>query len=149
MKANQLMVGDLVQTKEIGTFEKLNPRFQRQVNAIKDFGIVELSFFDRFGNKCYANERYENIEPIPLKAEHLENNGFQMNEVVNMTFPKGTKQWSYEDDECTIYVSENGIIWWLEIELKEYAGRIEMSLSDIHELQHAMKLFGISKKIAL
>ena len=72
-----------------------------------------------------------------------------MNEVVNMTFPKGTKQWSYEDDECTIYVSENGIIWWLEIELQEYAGRIEMSLSDIHELQHAMKLFGISKKIAL
>ena len=149
MKANQLMVGDWVQTKEISTSESLNPRFIRQVNAIKDFGCVELSFFDRFGNKCYVNERYENIEPIPLKAEHLENNGFEMNEVVNITFPKGTKQWSYEDNECTIYVSESGIIWWLEIELQEFAGRIEMPISDIHELQHAMKLFEIQKKIKL
>lgn len=149
MKANQLMVGDWVQTKEKHTADSLTPCFERQVNQIKDFGFVELTFFDRYGNKCYAKERYDNIEPITLKAEHLENNGFQMNKVVNMTFPKGTKQWCYENEECTIYVSENGIIWWLEIELQEYAGRIEMSIADVHELQHAMKLFGIHKKIEL
>lgn len=134
MKTNEFMVGDWFAV--CGT--------PLQIAAI---GTHKAGFIDEKGEMFY--HYYNTLKPIALTSEILDNNGFKMDEVVNENFPGGTKQWVYEDAECLICVSESGITWWLEIELQGYAGCIEMIVDDVHELQHAINLFGITKKIEL
>ena len=134
MKTNELMIGDIVSVNNTPL-------------KIAALGTAKAGFIDAKGEMFY--HYYNTLKPIALTSEILDNNGFKMGEVVNDNFPGGTKQWVYEDAECLICVSESGITWWLEIELQGYAGCIEMIVDDVHELQHAINLFGITKKIEL
>lgn len=147
MKANELMIGDWIQTKEVCTNDNFLPSYKRQVAQIKDNG-VELSYTDRYGNKCYITLLYDDIEPIPLTAEILERNGF--------------KEISGDDD---IYQLEEKPFWfWVDFMNHQYGCEFDTStyecessehrlklygIPSVNELQHALKLCGIDKTIEL
>ena len=139
MKANELMVDDWVQTKEVHTPDYYQPSYKRRVAQINDFG-VELFFLDRYGNKCYGSKKFDHIEPIPLTAEILENNGWEYEDC-------GSE--SYEDeyytisDDFDIHIGYNGFY-----EIRTIDGR-NIEIKYVHELQHVLKLCGIDKEIEL
>lgn len=131
MKTTDLMVGDWVSSQEVHTKDYYLPSFKRQVAQIKDNG-VELSFTDRYGNKCYITLLYDDIEPIPLTAEILEKNF------------RADKQWDngwFVNDHIHIYQTTSGVynIQYMEI----------VDIQYVHELQHALRLCGIEKEIQL
>lgn len=85
------------------------------------------------------SEPIDNFEPIPLTIEILEKNGFKQ------TNPKHPSFWVIEDFlywECTnhkLYVKTGSFN--VDIELYK--------CESVHQLQHALKLCGIEKKIII
>lgn len=76
------------------------------------------------------------IEPIPITAEILENNGFVCSEVF--------EEWKYEQDGMRM-------LWkpfpWIHIQTGECD--MKFPCMHVHELQHALRLCGIHKNIEL
>lgn len=135
MNAKELMIGDWVWAEGV----------TKQVDAIRKNKIGVHFRKDRL-RFLWEN----NVAPIAMTSGILEMNGFKKLESVRTDFGGlSPKQWTYENNECVIYVYENGVIYWMELELNEYAGKIELPFSFVHELQNAMNIFGISKKIEL
>lgn len=131
MKANELMIGDWVMlTDPINNGEKV------QVKEIHGDGYITV---DGAITKMF--------EPIPLTAEILENN-----------FLTQRGEWT----EPVLYFFSND---YIEISIKEYTDgiwevivdEVEMSglpswrmyVSDVHQLQHALRLCNIDKEIEL
>ena len=134
MQTKDLMIGDWVVVDNTPL----------QIAAL---GTTKAGFADSKNELFY--HYYDVLQPIPLTAEILEKNGFNVQKIVSKTFRNGCNLWTYADGECSVYIYENGVIWWLEAGLENYAGKIEMPISDVHELQHALRLFGIKKDINL
>lgn len=135
MKAQDLMIGDWVEVNNTAL----------QIAAL---GTAKAGFLDEKGEMFY--HYYDNIAPIPLTAEMLQANCFEFISVDKTTnFPNGARIYAYENREETVYVSENGVIWWLEIEFADYADNIRMAVDYVHQLQHALRLCGIEKDIKL
>lgn len=138
---NELMIGDWVSSKEVHTKDYYLPSFKRQVAQIKDNG-VELSFTDRYGNKCYITLLYDDIEPIPLTAEILEKNGFERTN--DYHFFDGDEYYEMELRELS------DSIWFVEYTNLEFSMSSQrMMVCNVHELQHALKLCRIDKEIEL
>lgn len=126
MKAEELMIGDWV---------KCN--YYSDKPCYIQFGIGD---FQKLG--------YEYCEPIPLEKIHLTKNGFEAREETD-----DTEFYYYDCYEINVSFDE-GIteydippIIFLTIEFAEKD--IAMPIEYVHELQHAMALFGIDKKIEL
>ena len=127
MKAKDLMIGDWVYNPF--TRKKLRLAFGRDIDLAEEL--------------C--------LEPIPLTAGILENNGF-----INYDFEHiaGQHKWSWWRDTGTL-VS----LWCRELNDDPRDGwmiRIESSdascccrVESVHELQHALRLCGIEKEIIL
>lgn len=88
---------------------------------------------------------YPHIDPIPLTPEILEKNGF-----VQRTEGKVSRK-SHQYVRNGVYVS-----WWrqrLVVRHKQEAGRpsqyMNVDCRFIHELQHALRMAGIEKEVAL
>lgn len=115
MKANELMVGDWVYTKDypmIKSPQRIRP--EHFVRSLVDF------------------------EPILLTKEILEKNGFH-------------KEWD-EDIMlmvCDTIIVEIGDNYKLYKDGKMYLRRVLSPLYYVHQLQHALRLCGISKEIEL
>lgn len=117
MKANELMVGDWV----------YRPDCYDQVKETRQNGIIGL-------DSLRGLIGFSEIEPIPLTTEILEKNGFE--------------DW----DGWSIYSPENtGIeIAWLGTILKigGECGNLELpAIEYVHQLQHALRLCGITREI--
>lgn len=123
MKANELMIGDWV----------LLTDGPARVISIAQGGIY---FEDRFGEGICS---FDKINPIPLTAEILEENGWEWNKYellfIADEHDMPTLRWGY-DEEC-----EN--LWWFK-----HLGPIAR-VKYVHELQHALRLCGIEKEIEL
>ena len=123
MKANDLMIGDWVQ-RSFNMGNKV---------PCKVVGIsTEITVQFETGARLY--EALKEVEPIPLTAEILEKNGFDV-----MVFDNGDIIFAY-GSLCII----------------EHKGLLTFKISDcrkrinyVHELQHALKLCGIDKEIEL
>ena len=127
MKANELMIGDIVQfngspyvIEEIskkGWVHMTDPVHNLRVQMSTDY-ILDF------------------IEGAPITPEILEANGF--------TRSKAFVEWKYEDDD--IYM-----LWkpfpWIKIELESHT--VMFPCEFVHELQHAMRLCGIDKEIVM
>jgi hypothetical protein len=128
MKVNELSCKDLM----IGDWVMIIPIYYYQVEQIRmEFG--ELRIYLK-GTEVFATEN--EIMPVPLTPEILENNGFE--------------DW----DGWSIYSPENtGIeIAWLGTILKigGKCGNFELPVIEyVHQLQHALRLCGIEKEIEL
>jgi len=139
MKANELMIGDLVFTR--GQIE--------QVTSIYDGYICTEHYED-------SHDYY--FEPIPITPEILEKNGFIYKDVAHNTF-RGV--WV-----CNVGRRNNVFIQFTdkvaieihnELGRKDEKGRADLvsfcrdwcEVLFVHELQHALRLCGIDKEIEL
>ena len=143
MKANELMIGDLVW-------------YNNQPHQIRQLGIFgENRDGDDYPAVCVGRpkgiglilERNE-IEPIPLTPEILEKNGivYDYDEeecVADYKFVK-LKGYQYSDDEILIDYC-NGHIKVVS----DFYGDVNMEIEYVHELQHALRLLKIEKEIVL
>ena len=85
----------------------------------------------------------EDIEPIPITAEILKNNGWYEDD--------------YDYDTCSDYITDNTLIMYNK-ERKDWKAcimnnspvvRVKVFFSYVHELQHAMRLAGIDEALNL
>lgn len=156
MKATELMIGDLVRVSKDVCFKK--------GTIVKIHGIDADHVFPEKGLKevaaCTAVNAPDSVtsgvwcdylEPIPLTAEILEQNGF-----VTKDKPDGWPGYrSYKYSE-----GSTGIVFHLHHDTGEYkwSGKCEISLNALpywirfeylHELQHILKICGIDKEITI
>lgn len=157
MKANELMIGDLVQC----TYWH-NPHIL-QVYELKRLGNDELKIVVvEDATPLVFQEVY--IEPIPLTAEILEKNGFVRREdLVESIQDSLPFIWENEKTESVVVAwrdsydnglrDENAEVlgeYW-QINVDGIEARCEKTAKHIyvHELQHALRLCGIDKEIVL
>ena len=144
MKSTELMIGDLVYNT--------HNRQPEQVCEIRE-RMVMLAYNDLYD--------YDEIEPIPLTPEILENNGFYFGYTANeeelasntiATLSKEDKGWVWDEGGGSVKVifpndGDDGLISIyghdMDIEFG-FIGQIS-----IHELQHELRLCRISKEIVL
>lgn len=131
MKANEIMVGDWV-------FVHKPTCKGHRVDYINEME-EEIGADGEFYNVC-------DIEPVPLTPEILEKNGF----IVKRT--ESAKRTYWKDCAGQIVGHKNRGLMYMEISgnpvkfgyfLPHFSGHIQF----VHELQHALRLCGISKEI--
>lgn len=110
-----------------------------QVTRIDRLGDGNIHFACGFPRLWEYNNKFE---PIPLKKLHLTKNGFKPTDETDMRFV-------YRDGyEIKVMIDEYiRDSMFLSIEFAEK--NIWMPIEYVHELQHAMRLFGIEKEIKL
>lgn len=141
MKANELMIGDWVMTPN---------------------GIARVIMIGEH-SPCYTNKTGEgevaifprDLQPIPLTPEIAEKIGFSYGytaseEGCDCLYEKG---WCYSDENGEVKVTFPHGTDGGEIYVNDYSFRtLRLIFPDkiyLHELQHALKLGGIEKKITL
>ena len=140
MKANELMIGDLVRIKDLKDPIK-------RISCIDEYlGVVD--FWD--GEKCIVTS-INNVLPIPLTMEILVRNKFRNNDI----------EYIYQNianDGCVhVMLLDTGCGTW-DITIKDY-NKFEDNQTvlfkangvflHLHELQHYLRLCGIEKEIEL
>lgn len=138
MNARELMIGDWIYSKSDNKNHKVNSIIIQKDGSVLVAMEDDLSFDYMF-------------EPIPIKRIHLTKNGFKAKDVEDSLFVyKDGFTIAIRFDEG-INEPENGLIIppsiFLSIKFAEKD--IWMPIEYIHEMQHAMKLFGIDKEIEL
>lgn len=141
MKANELMIGDLVDFYHPYEPEKKIVTRHR-VTEIFECGLVGIS---NHPNPVHA----DHIEPIPLTPEILEKNGMHLyNRRTNSLMERCNHSDCFKEDEnfrVELSLDNDGKIRWT-INGDEYT---MMPLDYVHQLQHALRLCGINKEITL
>lgn len=131
MKANELMLGDHV-----------------QVNG-EVCKVISISYFDigiSDSKEDFYHEHIDNVKPVPLTAEILENNGFVYKEEEETCATEAFHHWWLEDSAFAL----NDDSWWRSI--KDGKLRVKFGifpLKYVHQVQHALRLCGIEKEIEL
>ena len=88
-----------------------------------------------YGAFHYSSAKIEDIAPIPITPEILEKNGISK---------------TYESDEYAVYKGEGFNLTEYYTELWEFErGRNRLMIRNVHQLQHALRLLGISKEIEI
>ena len=147
MRAEELMIGDLLQIEEpdlySGNICKIQSLYRQKENEGAYFHVLF------YGDKgCGGKEVFcDDLRPIPLTQEILEKNGFKwlMTESKCVTYclkEPNVHATKYKDNgEWFICVGAAGSIKkrFVEVSCVKY----------VHELQHALKLCRIEKEIEL
>lgn len=142
MKANELMLGDLLKPKNVDSYFKVG------------FIGVDSIWNDTDTAEWYLDE----IEPIPLTSEILEKNGFKFDGSGQCSMMFLNKPQFAEGLRFNIYVGlkrktievfaahpvEKSPNW-----RKSNKVYLEVCGCYVHELQHCLKLVGIKKEIEL
>lgn len=158
MEAKELMIGDLVRVSRDGCFKK--------GTIVKVHGIDADNVFTEKGLKGSATcmavndpDRVtcgvwcDNLEPIPLTAEILEQNGFVTKDKPD--YWAGYRSYTYKYSE-----GSTGLTFRLFHDAGKYkwSGKCEISLNSLpywirfeylHVLQHILKICGIDKEITI
>ena len=134
MKANELMIGDWVRCTDPKPFRI------EQIDGVEEQVYGDDGFFVDTAD----------LQPIPLKGEMLEKNGFNNRHRRWM--------WKKKDNYCRIKVSfapkleiEGEIFDEPPISLQVDGATFSLNIivEYVHELQHALKLCGIEKEITI
>lgn len=134
MKATELMIGNYV--KDI-----------RNGNILKVYGIHDGGISVLLPNKEIASYYESVLAPIPLKRVHLTKNGFEARDENDEEF--------VFNDGYEIMVDFSGgcpeidIAAIISLSINFAEKDLWMQCDYVHELQNAMSLFGIEKKIKL
>lgn len=127
MEAKDLMIGDWVYNH------------QKRECVIAEIHKTSCYLItDFYGNgiigKSYSS--IDSLEPIPLTTEILEKNGFVRSEVF--------VEWKYEYED--IYMLWKPFPW---LSVLSDGSELKFPCEYVHQLQHALKLCGITKNIIL
>lgn len=155
MKANELMIGDLVTFKDCLNDEEILVikiwHLSQEGNAlvfIDDSKVLDEIAID------------DEIVGIPLTPKILEKNGFHINGIPNsITSVEAIDDWSddtyvwsrQETPDERMFVSvymDTSADFFVEVYC-QYCHADGIHVKYLHELQHALKLCGIGKEIAL
>ena len=152
MKPEELMLGDYVNF--LIHIEGGNTDYDPKVAQYQPMKIVSLSTWVSNDGEVESAEGVINdidqVKPIPLTAEILEKN-FDSDKV---DFEGRNIDTRYTDHnefrEITIHEYNDGL-WEVEIDEVEFSSlpTWKMYVCDVHELQHALRLYGINKKIEI
>ena len=122
MKANELMIGDWVNTPN---------GISRVIYIAKYSGIYTDN--TNVGEKLYSPHE---INPIPLTPKILEKNGFERSKVF--------VEWKYENDDAYMIYKP---FPYFKIQMEECV--VAFPCKYVHQLQHALHLCEIEKEIEL
>lgn len=148
MKANELMVGDWAHLhyKEYGTTRDVHIDFQVSQIRKNGFDDEEDTYVWGVEHGNMGNVKY--IEPIVLNSDILRRNGFT--DCTTSVLDRENDNWYWYLGEGN-YISNSDLL----INLHErsfnvrYNNNSVFGLRYVHELQHALRLFGVGKKIEL
>lgn len=130
MKANELMLGDLVAYRK---------DFPDRVNAIAIGGHAVSLEHDSW-------QQMSSISPIPLTPEILKKNGFDF---LYSSVPGGTPQEQRMRKVDTYKWLELVVNYYHETNDFQMVNFRGVRLNYVHQLQHALRLCGIEKEIVL
>lgn len=134
MKVNELMIGDYVKDSRNG-------------NILKVYGIHDGGISVLLPNKEIVAYYESILEPIPIKRIHLTKNGFMAKDADDEEFI------FYDGYEIMVDFGggypEMDIPPIISLSIKFAEKELWMQCDNIHELQHAMRLFEIEKEIKL
>lgn len=126
MKANELMIGDWV-------FFNGKPNKVTSL-LVTDLGVDQIYVF---GKTCQVATISEYIEPIPITPKILEKNGFvKYGDYYEWNNKLEKIIWFIEDGYTNITSMKNDAI-------------CDRKISNVHELQHVLRICGIEKQINL
>lgn len=131
IRAEEISIGDWVSVLDYHHCDG-SPYTGKVDGIIKKHGAYYLQFSSAFSADI------ERCEPIPITPEILEKNGFERG----------------EDKDLWAWYSELERVIWIEGSLTKIISvftdsHFEGWCYDVHDLQHALKLCGISKNIEL
>jgi len=130
MKLEELMIGDWVHCPQlVDKVEEDDGNCQ-----VKQLHVANLDVYS------FKELKYDEIEPIPITPEILEKNGFER-------FPS-SKIISYSDCDITLDYDGNEHVWYFSACNDDVDISI-ITISYVHELQHALRLCKIDKDIKL
>lgn len=130
MKPQDIMIGDWV----YNTFNQQ----PEQVSEIKE-RMVMLAYNDLYD--------YDEIEPIPLTAELLEQNGFVQGTVYKDAFVYETE----DEHMILVYLKDRNYTHYYTY-IDAHCGCLdisEMPVNSVHELQHALRMCEIDMEITI
>lgn len=151
MKASELMIDDWVNIDIPDPYSGSRARIMSLAFHKEDDGQYFKVFI--YGNKgCLIRDVFnEDLRPIELKKIHLIKNGFYAKDMADTIFVfRDRYQITVQFDEG-INDPENDLqippLAYLSIKFAEKD--LWLPIEYVHELQHAMRLFGIDKQINL
>lgn len=132
MKASELMIGDTLRYKQDFPFASLQGKIAKVCGVD---GRVDVRTID--DDKFHESEHPNWLEPIPLTPEILEKNGFRHGSYVG----------GYYSPDCPfrVFVKTEGGCEFTTL----FDDEIHFSCIFVHQLQHALRLYGIEKEIVL
>lgn len=134
LSCKELMIGDCVM---VYPWDE-TPWEPKKITDINFHSWEGTDFCDSVGVEGWDELSLDQIKPIPLTKEILENNGFISDEYSLYYLPI---------DEGTVRFSEHQYGWYCNI-LCAYQ-KYEGVCNYVHQLQHALRLCGIKKEIEL
>ena len=148
MKAKELQIGDWVQFSD-GNKKCTVVGIKCDARYLEDEAIITV--MDRSGH--WFDKEMDYLEPIPLTAEILEQNGFVTKDKPD--YLAGYRSYTYKYSE-----GSTGLTFHLfhATGKHKWSGKCEISLNSLpycirfeylHELQHILKICGIDKEIKL
>lgn len=146
MKANELMIGDWVKTPvDMGKIQAIN------ATCLPNFQTVEV-WHKRYEDGRRAGDYIcdsLDLRPIPLTPEILKKNGWINTAPGIWQITIGNMGLLWQDSNKLFQMIEHTP--YEEIGSRDIDFRISarFCISDVHELQHALRLCGIEKEIEL
>ena len=140
MKANELMIGDWVYGLYPNGKRYANPFC---ISAVDTYPTNRSPRIVTVGGYGFQSEH---LEPIPLTAEILEKNGFEIVGREKYFLVPGDPSLAIKR-EPIIGAHGNSFLIGHFFEKKDFRWFIELAY--IHELQHALRLCGIEKEIVI
>ena len=139
MKANELMIGDLLRVNRDGLCIKKDTIVQvRGIdgdNKFEEKGLVGCAGCQPLDKTQFAGGIWlDYLDPIPLTPDILKKNGFVYNE---LPFVQAWEQFG-----LALYSGGNGYRIGC-------GNNVALIIDSVHELQHALRLCGIDKEIRL
>lgn len=131
MKANELMVGDLV--LHDGKVIRIDAVHKRKIGYHKTKDKLTWLFSGQF-------------EPIQLTHEILEKNGFEREGVIVSLYEGIDHRVAIHDDKE--YMNSNNA-WHVHIDSEDYCTIANCELAYVHELQHILRLCKIETEIVV
>lgn len=137
MQAEQLMIGDWV----LDPFDE-----PTRISAIHNFDDVEINK-DLDSNQYFAAAVID-LNPVPITGEILEQNGWKHFSKDNQKLDfHNTEHWLL--DKCEAWRLNDNTILYFRIQSNDHHTQYGGKIQYVHELQHALRLCGIEKDIAL
>lgn len=154
MKAEELMIGDWVQIVEPCKYAGAIGRIKTLIDH-KDNENAYFKVFLRNNTICIGIEDIcsEDIRPIPLTTEILENIGFYGGEYKHYCGDVWHLELEGFIEIGFTYSNGKGVLWGAKIKSNYPITIVDKfvipNITCLHELQHAMKLCRIDKKFEL